>query len=329
MDKSKQFIRLLENDGMIDRIPSNEPTSSSKKKQVLIQYMVGENSFHPVGQIKTVKTLPPGIYNIQESMQGPYFEITDIRTDNLLKFADSRYNMILEEIDKFWKIKDNFKNMGFLHKRGVLLYGNPGTGKSCLLKQVMEGMVKRGDLVFMAGTSSYRIKDGLSLLKEVEPDRQVLAVMEDIDEFDEHTLLQLFDGNTIFDDVLFLGTTNYINKLQPRLLREGRFDRKIRIDNPPLEGRVAYFNYKLGKREPSERIKEMAEKTKGFSFGQLREFLVSVYCLGYDIDETVKRIQSGREEFDITEGELDRKLMKSKVFLEQNIRQAKLKFGLK
>lgn len=328
MDKSKEFIKLLEDDGIVELAKEPSPTSS-KKKQVLIQYMVGENSFHPVGQIKTVKTLPPGIYNIQDSMQGPYYEITDIRTDNLLKFADSRYNMILEEIDKFWKIKDNFKNMGFLHKRGVLLYGNPGTGKSCLLKQVMEGMVKRGDVVFMAGTSSYRIKEGLTLLKEVEPDRQVLTVMEDIDEFDEHTLLQLFDGNTIFDDVLFLGTTNYIEKLQPRLLREGRFDRKIRVDNPPLEGRVAYFQYKIGKKESVGKIKEMAEKTKGFSFGQLREFLVSVYCLGYPVDETVKRIKTGREEFDLTEKDLDQKLMRSKVFLERNIKQAKLKFGLK
>jgi AAA+ superfamily predicted ATPase len=329
MDKSQQFIKLLEDYYVPEpTVLKSSEGSPSKKKQVLIQYMAGENSFHPVGQIKTVKTLPPGIYNIQDSVQGPYFEITDIRTDNLLKFADSRYNMILEEIDQFWGDKEKFNSMGFLHKRGILLYGNPGTGKSCLLKQVMEGTIERGDLVFMAGTSSYRIREGLAQLKEVEPDRQVLAVMEDIDEFDEHTLLQLFDGNTIFDDVLFLGTTNYIQKLQPRLLREGRFDRKIRIDNPPLEGRVAYLNYKLGKREPSEKIREMAEKTKGFSFGQLREFLVSVYCLGYNVDETVKRIQSGREEFTMTEAELDHKLIKSKVFLEQNIKKAKLKFGL-
>ncbi len=328
MDKSKQFIKLMEEYGTVAKIPES-PEPTSKKKQVLIQYLMGENSFSPVGPIRTVKTLPPGIYNIQDSMQGPYYEITDVRTDNLLRFADSRYNMILEEIDKFWKIKDNFKNMGFLHKRGVLLYGSPGTGKSCLLKQVMEGMVKRGDVVFMAGISSYRIKEGLALLKEVEPDRQVLAVMEDIDEFDEHTLLQLFDGNTIFDDVLFLGTTNYIEKLQPRLLREGRFDRKIRIDNPPLEGRIAYFNYKLGKHEGVDKIKEMSEKTKGFSFGQLREFLVSVYCLGYDVDHTIQRIKTGREEFAITEKELDQKLMKSKIILESNIKKAKEKFGLK
>jgi len=290
--------------------------SGTKKQQVLIQYQVGENIFMPMGHIRTVKTLPSGIYNIKSSMSGPYYELAEIKTDNLLRFADARYNMILEEIGRFWDIKDNFKDMGFVHKRGLLLYGSPGTGKSCLLKQVMEDVVKKGDIVFISNGSSYQLKEGLSAFREVEPDRQVLSIMEDIDEFDEHTILQLFDGDTLVDNVLFLGTTNYINKLAPRLLREGRFDRKIQIDNPPIEGRVAYFNYKLGKKESKEKIRSMAEKTKGFSFGQLREFLVSVYCLKYDVDETVKRIRNGREEFNLTEEQLDSKLRKFGVINE-------------
>jgi SpoVK/Ycf46/Vps4 family AAA+-type ATPase len=287
---------------------------STKKKQVLTQYRVTENCFFPMGNIKTTKALPPGIYNVYETGGGVYFEISEIRTDDLLRFADVRYNTILEEIDKFWKIKADYDKMGFIHKRGLLLYGNPGTGKSCLLKQVMEDVVKNGDVVFLPNTNSYILKDGLSSFREVEPNRQILAVMEDIDEYSEHTLLQLLDGDTMFENVLFLGTTNYINKLQPRLLREGRFDRKIRIDNPPLEGRFAYLNHKLGKHMAKDQVMELAKKTTKFSFGQLREFLLSVYCHGYNVDETIKRIRTGREEFELTEKELDVKLMESKLF---------------
>ena len=318
MNRVQEFNKVLNES--YDSVPEPElkvtdtPGKANKKKQVLTQYRVSENCFFPMGNIRTTKSLPSGIYNVYETMGGIYYEISEIRTDDLLRFADVRYNTILEEIDKFWQIKDSYTNMGFIHKRGILLYGDPGTGKSCLLKQVMEDVVKKGDLVLLPNTNSYILKDGLSQLREVEPDRQILAVMEDIDEYGEHTLLQLLDGDTMFENVLFLGTTNYIHKLQPRLLREGRFDRKIRVDNPPLEGRFAYLNYKLGKHMNKNEIMDLAKKTTKFSFGQLREFLLSVYCHGYNVDETIKRILTGREEFDLTEAQLDAKLIGSKLF---------------
>lgn len=322
MNRVQEFNKVLDESydgGEVVDSPSlqsvAEPVGkSTKKKQVLTQYRVTENCFFPMGNIRTTKTLPSGIYNVHETMGGIYFEISEVRTDDLLRFADVRYNTILEEIDKFWHIKDSYSKMGFIHKRGMLLYGDPGTGKSCLLKQVMEDVVKQGDIVFLPNTNSYILKDGLSNFREVEPDRQVLAVMEDIDEYSEHTLLQLLDGDNMFENVLFLGTTNYINKLQPRLLREGRFDRKIRIDNPPLEGRLAYLTHKLQKHMDKNEIMELAKKTARFSFGQLREFLLSVYCHGYEIDKTINRILKGREEYDLTEDELDAKLVESKLF---------------
>lgn len=317
MNRVQEFNKMLESYGDSEPGLAIKPTEdkvSGKKKQTLVQYQVSENTYWPMGTIKTAKSLPAGIYNVQSTMRGPCYTISEVRTDDLLRFADVRYNTILEEIDKFWKIKDSYSKMGFIHKRGLLLYGSPGTGKSCLLKQVMEDVVKNGNVVFLPNTDSYVLKDGLSSFREVEPDRQVLAVMEDIDEYGEHTLLQLLDGDTMFENVLFLGTTNYINKLQPRLLREGRFDRKIRIDNPPLEGRFAYLNHKLNKHMQKDEIMELAKKTTKFSFGQLREFLLSVYCHGYNVDEVIKRIRTGREEFDLTEAQLNVKLKESRLF---------------
>ena len=66
-----------------------------------------------------------------------------------------------------------------------------------------------------------------------------------------------------------------------------------------------------------DEIMELAKKTTKFSFGQLREFLLSVYCHGYNVDETIKRIRTGREEFALTEAQLDAKLKVSNLFKKQ------------
>jgi len=269
-----------------------------QRKQTVIQYLATGNAFQPVGEVITTPILPPGTYQVKQTMNGPVFEVHSIRTDELLRFEDSRYNMVLEEISYFWGLRKKYEQRGFTHKRGVLLYGAPGTGKSCLLKLVMEDTIAKGDIVLVAKNARV-LREGVAKYREVEPKRQVLVILEDIDEiirYDERTILEMFDGDDQMDGILYLATTNYIHKLPPRIIRPGRFDRKIEVYNPPEAGREAYFRHKLGDDEPSKRITELVEKTKGFSFGQLREFMVGVYCLDQPEDGVADRIRKNLEE---------------------------------
>jgi len=285
-------------------------TGGKKRQQILTQYGVSGNSFHAAG--KTTGILEAGIYSIKSNMQGPYFEFHDMSTDEVLRFEDSRYNQVLDEISKFWGLKEKFDKLGFVHKRGVLLHGAPGTGKSCLLKLVMEDTVNKGDVVFIV-KDAYTLTKGLEQFREIEPDRKVLVVFEDIDEVlnygGERPVLELFDGDSQISNVLYLATTNYIDKLPPRMLRAGRFDRKMEVYNPPEEGRLMYLKHKLGMDEKAASLEEVAKKTDGFSFAQLRELLVSVYCLGNDMDKSIKRIKTGiNESVEMSEKQLDSKL---------------------
>jgi len=271
--------------------------TEGKRKQIFKKYIVKDNTFQPVGEVVTEPTIPPGIYQIGRNMQGIFFEQHDMNTDEILRFEDSRYNKILEEIDKFWGLKDDYKGLGFTHKRGVLLYGVPGSGKSCLLKLAMEDSIKKGNVVLIAKEGRL-LTDSLGLIKDIEKDRKILCVMEDIDEivrYGEHSILELFDGENQMDNVLFLGTTNYIEKLPARILRPSRFDRKIEIDNPPVNGRIAYLESKLKGQKTTKEIKALAEKTDGFSFAQLRELLVGAFCLKQDVDEVIGRLKGGLE----------------------------------
>ena len=179
----------------------------------------------------------------------------------------------------------------------MLLYGTPGTGKTCVLKLVMEDVTKNGDVIFLAKSAGI-VNKAMEEFREVEPDRKVLVVLEDIDEmvkYDERSLLELLDGPEQKDKVLYLATTNYIDRLPPRMLRPGRFDRKLEIGVPPKEGRFAYLSNKLSEKESNEVIDELVKETNGFSFGQLREFLVATYCLKQNRNEVITRIRANIE----------------------------------
>jgi SpoVK/Ycf46/Vps4 family AAA+-type ATPase len=288
-------------------------TKMAVLSESLSQYTTTGEVIRPT--IDTIKSIEPGIYKMEQDMRGIYFEKHNIITDAILRFKDSRYNKILEEIDKFWEMGEDFAETGFTHKRGIMLYGAPGCGKSCLIKLVAENMVKRGDVVFIAtdpGTLSYGLKE----FKAVEPKRQCLVIMEDVDsiiQYGERRVLELFDGSDQTNGVLFLGTTNYIANLPPRVLRPGRFDRKIEVKSPPLEGRLAFLQEKIGKKESAERIQDLAEKTDGFSFGQLREFVVSAYLYKYNAEDTIERIRKGLEV--LAEGKKDESKLKKNLSL--------------
>jgi len=105
--------------------------------------------------------------------------------------------------------------------------------------------------------------------------------------------LELFDGDDQQGNICYVATTNYIDKLPPRILRSGRFDAKMEVKNPPLAGRLAYLESKLGVNEDEEVIEALADATDGFSFGDMRELLVSVYCFEQDKDEVISRIKNG------------------------------------
>lgn len=239
--------------------------------------------------------LEAGVYHAYRDYDGnTFFERKAIRSDDLLKFEDDRMEAVLAEIDSFWNLRESYDKLGLTHKRGVLLYGAPGGGKSCMLKQVVENAVQNDNVVVYPKTL-----DGLATIlsefRDVEPDRAVLVVLEDVDgliNYNEHALLELFDGDDQLDHVLFLATTNYPDKLPPRVMRSGRFDTKMEVKNPPKAGRIAYLTHKLGQQGvTAEDIDNYADLTEDFSFAQLREFIAAAFAHKQDPKAAVTRIR--------------------------------------
>lgn len=271
-----------------------QPKEPGKIRRSLIQYIKEGNSFCPCGPVELVPHLEPGGYDVALTQRGPLFTLRETKTDQLYMFKGSRMESIITEIDKFWTLKPNFQKLGFLHNRGLMMYGPPGCGKSACIQQVSEAMAKQGDVMFIAkGISS--VRECLKAFREVEPERRVVVTMEDLDEcigYSEREVLQLLDGQDTTDNVLYLGTTNYINKFPPRLLRPGRFDKKIEIGFPPTEGRRVYLQHKLKGIAEDAEIDKMANATEGFSFGHLRELVIGAFAFGESVTEVIRRLRS-------------------------------------
>lgn len=271
----------------------------SKAKKLLNESSIKLTRYSKFGGTRspihgTEEKLESGVYSASVDFNGGvHYTQKEIKSDTLIRSGVNEYNTLLEEIDKFWGVNTDFRDMGFLHKRGIILHGLPGTGKTSILSMVMEKVIADDGVVFTY-QSSAGITSTLKTFREVEPDRKVLVILEDFDNFlgyGEGELLQILDGHSQVDNVLYIATTNYIDRIPDRMKkRPSRFDRVVEVKPPNADGRKEYFKSKLSGKEPDEIIDSYTEKTDGFTFAHLKEFLISVYCLGNKVDDTVSRL---------------------------------------
>jgi len=98
----------------------------------------------------TVDALPPGFYDISVDQAGSIFFVPyRARTEELLRFPDAATDKIVSEIETFWEREHVFAKFGLPFKRGILLYGPPGGGKTCTLQLLARDVVARGGIVII------------------------------------------------------------------------------------------------------------------------------------------------------------------------------------
>jgi SpoVK/Ycf46/Vps4 family AAA+-type ATPase len=139
--------------------------------------------------------------------------------------------------------------------------------------------------------------DGAAIrrLREVEPDRPILAIVEEIDmqiaPYNEADWASLLDGELNVDNIIWLATTNNLEKLHPRFRnRPSRFDVVVEVGMPTKNDRARYIVSKF-KDIDAELLNKIAIDTEGFSLAHLKEFLVSTYCLEASYDDALKRLK--------------------------------------
>src|SRR5262245_472014 len=202
----------------------------------------------------------------------------------------------LQEIKDFLKDPGRFQAIGARIPKGVLLYGPPGTGKTLLARAVAgeAGVpffpISGSDFVEMfVGVGASRVRDLLDKAKQAAP---AIVFVDEIDAVGRHRgaglggghaergqtrkqLLGEMDGFDARTGVILIAATNRPDILDPALLRPGRFDRQIVVDQPDLEGRKAILDvHAKGKPLADDvRLDVLARRTPGFTGADLANLM--------------------------------------------------------
>jgi cell division protease FtsH len=236
--------------------------------------------------------------------------------------------MELQEIVEFLKYPDRFLAMGARTPKGVLLVGSPGTGKT-LISRAVAGeagvpfySVSGSEFVEMfVGVGAARVRD---LFKEAKDHAPCILFIDEIDAIGrqrsnsvmggnderEQTLNQLLvemDGFDKQTNIVVIAATNRPDVLDQALLRPGRFDRRVMLDNPDIRGRLAILEVHAQGKPLSEEVTlhDLARQTAGFSGADLANLLNEAALLAArngqtvihkpELEEAILRVMAGPE----------------------------------
>ena len=250
----------------------------------------------------TTTTLEPGFYELgTDSQMGIFFERKNVNTDDLFQLPSEELKDIIKDIETFWKRSDKYEEYGFLHKRGILMYGDPGAGKSGIIQLCTKHLIEEMNGVVINLSTGDHIEYYSQIIgsfRSVEKSRPLIVILEDIDSiagegtWSTSMLLNMLDGVKQIGNVVYIATTNYPEKLEERITnRPSRFDRRYEILMPNAEVRESYIRHKLKEEDLKNiEIEKWIKESEGMSLAHMRELVISVIAMGNSFEDTIRRL---------------------------------------
>ncbi len=261
-----------------------------------------------------------------------------ITFDDVAGLDEEKYEMM--EIVDFLKNPKRFYDMGAKIPRGVLLCGQPGTGKTLIAKAIAGeagvpfiSMSGSEFIEMFAGLGASRVRKLFEKAKKISP---CIIFIDEIDAIgsrrnngggaeseNNQTLNQLLvemDGFDTEETIIVLAATNRPEMLDKALLRPGRFDRRITIALPDLRGREEILKIHAKEKKFAEdvNLKSVAEDTAGFTGAELANILNESaiiatmnghnFITNKDIEDAVKKVTVGLEKQSRVVPEKDKRL---------------------
>ena len=306
--------------------PDNEVTEMPLKdcdnSYGYCEWIKGSNDYYtPTEKIQIVKKLPAGLYDFVWNNRNNCYDFIKktLNLDELLNLPNPVFEQILNDVKYFWNNQAKFEKYKFAYKRGILLYGIAGAGKTSLTALLSDTIINEMDgLVFSIKNhrdlEAYQVAIP-SFLRRIEPNTPILTLMEDLDGLannpeTETMLLNVLDGFNQSNNIVNIGCTNYPERLKDRILnRPSRFDKRYYIGLPDATVRKFYFVNKIHSDDVKNiDIDEMVLKTEGLTISHLGELIKSVFIFGKGMDESIKELKDMKEYISSTKFETSKKL---------------------
>ena len=228
-----------------------------------------------------------------------------LTNENLVYDERSTIYQVKQEIESFFsqKTEDLYKKLDLPYKRGIMLYGNPGNGKSAMVREI----IRTGPAVskIIIGSSIKDVPYVLSSVIKALNGTKAIIIMEDFDSMingaNRSEFLNILDGVDIKSGLFIIGTTNYPERIDSGFTnRSGRFDRMYKIENPSEDTRRLFFTsrklyelfdgYKVtNKKKDIDLIKLFVDNSVDLPMASLKEIITNVaYTLATNKDITVE-----------------------------------------
>ncbi len=203
--------------------------------------------------------------------------------------------LICSDFEMFLQRKSWFEANNIPYRRGYLLHGSPGNGKTSLVR-MMASNPRLSATTLNWGDEEASDKTLGDMFEWAYEHAPAIVIMEDLDRHFSYgampdrlhritmaRLLNCLDGISTAEGVIVIATANDPSKLDPAILsRPGRFDRVVELKRPAAELRNTYIQKHLSGDCDAMVLERMVQKSAGFSFAQLREAYILAGQLAYD-----------------------------------------------
>ena len=302
--KEREYDESEENFTVLDGIGSSDQKVSNDSEAGLI--MAAQQWSDVNGCIVTASNtfskLEAGYYSMHYSNSlGLYFTKEKVELNKLYRLPNKETDIIMNDISKFWGLEETYKKYQRVFRRNYLIYSGPGCGKTSCINLMCQELIEKYDgLVFSLNCERdiEAFPNAVRRIRKIEPDRKIIAIIEDIDTFVQGNsslntlILNILDGNLKLSGIVTIATTNHIEMLEDRYTnRPSRFDRVVEFPLPNAESRKMFIE-KTVLPDDLKRINidEWVAKTEGFTIDHINELILLFFVFGHSEDESFETL---------------------------------------